>query len=65
MCKCVSVLHLTLCVPNLVTLDSVSLTYHTEKHALHSLVITGRIAAKRQTAGIKFTQRLNISIFPP
>ena len=33
--------------------------------AIRFIFITGRIAVKRQTAGIKFTQRPKISIFAP
>ena len=33
--------------------------------AMRFIFITGRIAVKRQTAGIKFTQRPKISIFAP
>ena len=31
----------------------------------NSIIITGRIAAKRQTAGIKFTHRPKIRVFAP
>ena len=31
----------------------------------HVIIITGRVSAKRETAGIKFTQRPKISIFAP
>jgi len=36
-----------------------------EVFMINDNIFTGRIAAKRQTAGIKFTHRLKISIFAP